>query len=294
MAETYPYSTEMSPREGVHDSALIDGVDTSWWVYNASPNAPVLVMIHGFRGDHHGLQLFADALPEYRVLIPDLPGFGESGSWPHLNLGVDDYGRWLRAFLSHTGTDNVPVLGHSFGTIVVSNGLRGPRTAPIVLVNPISQRALSGPNRLLTAIASSWYRIGGAMPARLGNALLSWPLSVRVMSELLVKSRDRVLRQWIHAQHARFFSRYSDRETLIGAYTVSISHDVSEYAPHITAPVLLIAANLDDITPISAQERVRTLFPNAQLAVIEGVGHLVHYEKPRETANAIRRFLESL
>jgi pimeloyl-ACP methyl ester carboxylesterase len=32
-------------------------------------------MIHGFRGDHHGLQLFADALPEYRVIIPDLPGF---------------------------------------------------------------------------------------------------------------------------------------------------------------------------------------------------------------------------
>jgi pimeloyl-ACP methyl ester carboxylesterase len=114
------------------------------------------------------------------------------------------------------------------------------------------------------------------------------------MSELLVKSRDRVLRQWIHAQHARFFSRYSNRETLIGAYTVSISHDVSEYAPHITAPVLLIAANLDDITPISAQESVLTRFPNAQLTVIEGVGHLVHYEKPRETANAIRRFLESL
>ena len=291
MATLYPFSTEMSPREGVRESALIDGVHTSWWVYNASPNAPVLVMIHGFRGDHHGLQLFADALPEYRVLIPDLPGFGESGSWPSHEIGVDTYGRWLNAFLSHTDTTDAPVLGHSFGTIVVSNGLRGPRTAPIVLVNPISQRALSGPNRLLTAIASSWYRTGGALPVKLGNALLSWPLSVRVMSELLVKSHDRALRQWIHAQHARFFSRYSDRETLIGAYTVSISHDVSEYAAQVVAPVLLVVADRDDITPMSAQQRVRTVFPNAQLAVIEGVGHLVHYEKPRETAALVRRFL---
>jgi hypothetical protein len=111
------------------------------------------------------------------------------------------------------------------------------------------------------------------------------------MSELLVKSHDRALRQWIHAQHARFFSRYSDRETLIGAYTVSISHDVSEYAAQVVAPVLLVVAERDDITPMSAQQRVRTLFPNAQLAVIEAVGHLVHYEKPRETAALVRRFL---
>lgn len=281
----------MSARDSSRESATIDGVSTSWWVFDAAPKARTIVMIHGFRGDHHGLQLFADALPEYRVIIPDLPGFGESGSWVNGEISADSYGRWLRAFLEHTGTSDSVVLGHSFGTIVVANGLRGQRTAPVILVNPISQRALSGPNRLMTAVASGWYRLGGLLPERFGNALLSWPLSVRVMSELLAKSRNGALRQWIHNQHALYFSKYSDRTALIGAYTVSISHDVSEYAKGISAPVLLVTADQDEITPMAAQIKVRELLPDADLVVLSGVGHLVHYERPLETAAAIRQFL---
>lgn len=281
----------MSARDSSRESATIDGVSTSWWVFDAAPKARTIVMIHGFRGDHHGLQLFADALPEYRVIIPDLPGFGESGSWVNGEISADSYGRWLRAFLKHTGTSDSVVLGHSFGTIVVANGLRGQRTAPVILVNPISQRALSGPNRLMTAVASGWYRLGGLLPERFGNALLSWPLSVRVMSELLAKSRNGALRQWIHNQHALYFSKYSDRTALIGAYTVSISHDVSEYAKGISAPVLLVTADQDEITPMAAQIKVRELLPDSDMVVLSGVGHLVHYERPLETAAAIRQFL---
>lgn len=284
----------MSARDSSRESATIDEVSTSWWVFDAAPKARTIVMIHGFRGDHHGLQLFADALPEYRVIIPDLPGFGESGSWVNGEISADSYGRWLRAFLEHTGTSDSVVLGHSFGTIVVANGLRGQRTAPVILVNPISQRALSGPNRLMTAVASGWYRLGGLLPERFGNALLSWPLSVRVMSELLAKSRNGALRQWIHNQHALYFSKYSDRTALIGAYTVSISHDVSEYAKGISAPVLLVTADQDEITPMAAQIKVRELLPDADLVVLSGVGHLVHYERPLETAAAIRKFLTAL
>ena len=280
----------MAPRHSVRHNAVIDGVDTSWWVYDSASDAKTIVMVHGFRGDHHGLELFADALPEYRVIIPDLPGFGESGSW-ETEVSADGYGRWLTSFLDHTKSTNAPVLGHSFGTIVVSNGLRGPRSAPIILVNPISQRALTGPNRLMTAVASSWYRVGALLPERAGNALLSFPLSVRVMSELLAKSRDSELRAWIHNQHALYFSSYSDRRSLVGAYAVSISHDVSEYAASVAAPVLLVVADRDEITPLSAQERVRNVFPNAELTVLSGVGHLVHYEKPLETAAAVRKFL---
>jgi pimeloyl-ACP methyl ester carboxylesterase len=248
-------------------------------------------MIHGFRGDHHGLELFADALQEYRVIIPDLPGFGESSSWSGHTISADGYGRWLRAFLEHTQTAQSIVLGHSFGTIVVANGLRGERTSPIILVNPISQRALSGPNRFMTAIASGWYRLATVLPEKIGNALLSMPLSVRIMSEFLAKSRDNGLRRWIHNQHALYFSKYSDRQSLVGAYSVSVSHDVSEYASSVVAPVLLVVADQDEITPMSAQEHVREVFPDARLTVLSGVGHLVHYEKPLETAAAIRKFL---
>ena len=248
-------------------------------------------MIHGYRGDHHGLQLFADALPEFRVVIPDLPAFGTSSSWTTGVHSIDQYGSWLRAFLAETGNTNSVVLGHSFGSIVVANGLRGRRAAPIILVNPISQRALNGPKKVLAALGSSWYRFGAVLPERLGDRFLSWGLVVRLMSIALAKTTNAALRRWIHEQHGMYFSSYSDRDSLIGGYFVSTSSDVSEFAAEIDTPVLLVAAAQDDITPLSAQRHVQTLFPHAQLAVIDGVGHLVHYEKPIETAAIIRDFL---
>ena len=52
--------------------------DTDYWVYNDDLKLPVIVMIHGLRGTHHGLDLIAKNLPGYRIIIPDLPGFGIS------------------------------------------------------------------------------------------------------------------------------------------------------------------------------------------------------------------------
>lgn len=294
MTEPYPYPGVLSPRIGEERSATIDGVDTHWWEFNARQGAATIVMIHGYRGDHHGLQLFADALPEFRVIIPDLPSFGVSSSWPTGVTSIDDFGRWLRAFLEGTGSTDAAVLGHSFGSIVVANAMRGERRAPVILVNPISQKALTGPKKLLAALGASWYVVGGKLPERLGRAFLSLNIIVRVMSGLLVKTTNPALRRWIHEQHSLYFSLFSDRDSLIGGYTISTSNDVSDFAADIVAPVLLVAAAQDDITPIDAQYRVEKLFRSAQLRVIDGVGHLIHYEKPVETAAAIREFLASV
>lgn len=293
VTEPYPYAGVLNPRAGTEKSSLIDGIDTYWWEFGAKPDAPTIVMIHGYRGDHHGLQLFADALPEYRVLIPDLPSFGKSGSWATGVSSIDDFGRWLRAFLRHTDTVDAAVLGHSFGSIVVSHGLQGKRSAPIILVNPISQKALTGPKRVLAALGSSWYVVGGALPESLGRAFLSAPWIVRVMSGLLAKSTNRALRKWIHEQHALYFSLFSDRDSLIGGYRISTSNDVSDVAGSVDAPVLLVVAADDDITPLSAQYDVVKKFPRAELRVIDNVGHLVHYEKPVEAAAFIRAFLQT-
>ena len=283
----------MTPRSGTEHTSVVDGVSTHWWEFPAPAKAKTIVMIHGYRGDHHGLQLFADALPEFRVIIPDLPSFGLSGTWPNGVRSIDDFGRWLRTFLETTGTSHAAVLGHSFGSIVVSHGLKGTRSAPIILVNPISQKALTGPKKVLAALGSSWYVLGGKLPEAWGRAFLSWPLIVRVMSGLLAKTKNAALRRWIHEQHGLYFSRFSDRDSLIGGYTISTTNDVSDVAADVHAPVLLVVAAQDDITPLDAQKKVQRVFPNATLEIIDGVGHLVHYEKPLEAAGFIRDFLKN-
>ena len=52
---------------------------------------------------------------------------------------------------------------------------------------------------------------------------------------------------------------------MLEAFRASVSHDVSEYAARIPERTLLIAAEKDDITPVAAEYRLQTLFPDARL-----------------------------
>jgi pimeloyl-ACP methyl ester carboxylesterase len=136
-----------------------------------------------------------------------------------------------------------------------------------------------------------YYWAGARLPEKLGTWLLRAPVIVRIMSIAMAKTDDRRLRRWIHSQHDRYFSTFADRESLRQAFVTSVSHDVRESAGGIAVPTLLVAAVQDDITPIEAERRLREMFDDAVLAEIDGVGHLIHYEKPREAAEEIGAFL---
>lgn len=252
-----------------------------------------VVLVHGFRGDHHGLGPVVAQLPGIRFLAPDLPGFGGSEPLADRPHDIEGYAAWLDAFLRAAGVHGTAVLlGHSFGSIVVSAAVAsGVPTPRLILVNPIGQNALAGPRGVLTRLAVLFYRLGAALPERLGFAALRSRLVTRVMSVTMAKTDDRALRRWIHEEHDRYFSAFATRQSLLEAFRASVSHDVSEYAAAITPSTLLVVADEDDITPLAAQEHLVTLFPDARLDVITGVGHLIHYEKPVEAAAAIRAFL---
>ena len=185
------------------------------------------------------------------------------------------------------------LLGHSFGSIITAAAVaRGLAPRELVLVNPIGAPALEGPRAIMTRLAVGYYRAAAALPEKLGFALLRNRVIVRVMSVTMAKTEEPALRKFIHDQHDRYFSAFGDRDAVLEAFEASVSHDVREYAPSIRIPVLLVVAEQDDVTPLAAQHRLQPLFDDATLAVIPGVGHLIHYETPAEAAGHIRGFLE--
>ena len=283
-----PYAALLAALPQRERAVEAGGVRTAVFEYGAV-DAPPIVFVHGFRGDHHGLEPVAAHLPGFRIIAPDLPGFGASDALPHAT--IEAYGAWLRAFVA-AEAPGAAVLGHSFGSIVVAHAAAdGLDASRIILVNPIATPALAGANKLGSLLALGYYRAAAALPERAGLAVLGAPPIVRGMSVFMAKTRDRRLLRWIHDQHDRYFSRYASRQSVLEAFDASIRHTVGEVAARIEQPVQLIAADRDDITPLSHQHRLRTLFPDARLAVLTGVGHLVHYEQPAEAARVIRRFL---
>ncbi|BDZ50575.1 hypothetical protein GCM10025867_28160 [Frondihabitans sucicola] len=121
----------------------------------------------------------------------------------------------------------------------------------------------------------------------MGQAILRSRIVTRIASLAMAKTTSKSLLAWIHDQHDTYFSLFANRTVVLQSFKASVSSDVSTYARRITTPTLLIAADRDDITALPAQYELQKLFPEAQLDVIHGVGHLIHYEKPREAATLI-------
>jgi pimeloyl-ACP methyl ester carboxylesterase len=291
VAAANPYAPLLEDIAVERREVEIAGGTTAYWVYGPADAATTVIAVHGFRGEHHGLEPVVAHLPDLRVVSPDLPGFGETPPLPGVRHDLDTYARWLKEFAAAVAPGAV-ILGHSFGSIVVSAAVAGGLATPrVILVNPIGAPALEGPRGILTRLAVFYYWAGARLPARLGDALLRNGVIVRVMSVSMAKTREPELRRFIHDQHDTYFSRFADRDVLHDAFLASVSHDVREFAPRIAQPTLLVAAQKDDITPIEAERTLVTLFPDAELVEIPDVGHLIHYETPEPAARAIRRFL---
>lgn len=273
-----------------------------WWYGDASSrpagDVPTVLLVHGFRGDHHGLAGIASALGATRVVVPDLPGFGTAAPFPGRH-DVPAYARFVRGVadaVSPGGT--LALVGHSFGSIVAAHAAAGddvpaasPHFSSLTLVNPIAAPALEGPQALLSRLAQLYYAAGARLPERLGQAVLRNGLIVRLMSEVMATTEDPVLRRFIHDQHRRYFSAFAQRRVVQEAFTASVTGTVTEVADRLVLPVQLIAGDADDVAPLDTQQRLHALLPGSELSVIAGVGHLTHYETPELVAALIGDFL---
>ena len=326
-----PDSPNTSVLEGVpgplipgtrHDALIGDGaqaVMTRYWQYGKGMNDgtfpegsyPVL-LVHGFRGDHHGLEIIANYLlkliPNVSIISPDLPGFGRSADLPESAPGedsIDAYVAWLQDFVERTNPLGLPlhVVGHSFGSILTSAfaAAHPASLARLSLINPISEPALEGSQRVASRLASLYYRAGAALPEKIGYPLLRSQLITRASSEVMMRTKDKAMRRFINGQHAAYFGSFGSRRGVLSAYEASITHTAAEYAAAIRVPVQMLVAEDDDLgTPETARAMYATLTSRSlpatsigareRLDMIPEVGHLIHYETPRRAAELIADF----
>ena len=279
----------------IRHTISVDGVNSVYYEYPAVTESSItLIMVHGYRGNHHGLEAIAAGLSKYRVLIPDLPGFGESEELSDTH-SIEAYSNWLNGFIEALGLEReVHLMGHSFGSLVV--GFYATQHSPksVSLVNPVSTPALEGPRAALTNLTKIYYLLAAFAPKFAGEWLLRNKISVMAMSIVMAKTKDKELRRWIHNQHISNFSDFASVRVAVEGYEASISTDLSKLAAQIAAPVLIVAATLDDITDIESQRRVSNLYQKLTYKEIQDVGHLVHYEAPAQAAEYISDFLDTL
>jgi pimeloyl-ACP methyl ester carboxylesterase len=263
------------------------GSRTRYWEYGPADASTTILLVHGYRGDHHGLEPVIALLPGIRFVSPDLPGFGASTPLTEAPHSIAGYERWMTAFAQAVQLPaDAIVFGHSFGSMITSHALAdGFPARALILLNPISADPRTAAGVGITRLTRAYYGLARRLPAGIGRRLLGNWLVVQFMSMSLVTTQDKTLRSWVHEEHHRYFNGFSDPSTVAEAFDASLSTEVGKAAPRITVPVLMIAGEVDRIAPRGG--------PPAPV-VLPSVGHLVHYEAAQGAADAIRDFVDAL
>jgi pimeloyl-ACP methyl ester carboxylesterase len=275
-------------------SVSIDGINANYWFYPATmgdaAKAKNLVLVHGYRGDHHGLEAFAGGLTDFNIYSPDLPGFGTSAAL-NVEHSLNSYADWFKTFLQEIKLEKPLVVGHSFGTLVVSaTEAKLGLFEKIVLVNPVAGGRIVGVSKLLMEFVKFYYWVAHIVPEVIGNRMTKTYLLVDSMSAYTTKSKDKTLRKWVKEQHRTHFNSFANSQVVWEAYVASTENVVTPYVKEIHKPVLLIAAELDEITPVSAVYEFARTMDHAEVYEIKGCGHLVHYEAADEAIDVINKF----
>lgn len=284
---------EQAQKRGIAQVIDAPMAKTSVWFYPAAQNNNgTLILVHGYRGTHHGLEAIVGALDDFDCYVMDLPGFGETASM-RVEHSVENYAEWLRQIVEAIGEPNSIVVAHSFGTLVAGCYASENHQHRIALINPISAPALDGPRTLMTKVTSWFYKNASRLPSRASGWLLASPVIAWSVSEFMYHGDSRELKSWVKEQHRSYFSRFADSKSVAESFRASVTRNLQMYARRIHQPTLLICTEKDDITSIKTQREVAALYPRASYVEIPKLGHLIHYEGPEIVASNLRQFAKA-
>ena len=259
-----------------------------YFVYQPKP-APAepflpLLMIHGHGGDHRGMEFLAQALG-ITVIIPDLPGFGESKELTEKHT-IERYVKSLQQLATHLEFGQYNVAGHSLGSaIALALAAEDKRVSKLVLLNPVPQ-FMAYIQYLLVKLNG----LGNKIPPKYADALVKARLYN--LTTFLLHSRKRAdvtyAKQYLLNQKtARYsFKTWSESgESIYGLDQMALATSVSQ-------STLIVHGDKDSITTLASIEQFVAAFKTATLLRIAHAGHFLPLEHPADIAPQLLDFLK--
>ncbi|MCK0150504.1 alpha/beta hydrolase [Marivita sp. S6314] len=224
-----------------------------------------LVLVHGFMGGSQQWQVQRKELEqEFRIIAPDLPGFGANAHLPPLDT-IGAYADWVLDQLSADGIDRFHLLGHSMGGMVVQEMIhRAPdRVDALVLYGTGANGVL--PGRFETIEASKSRAVADGAPRTARRIAATWFLA-QDRAEAYEACADIAQQSRLPAVHAGLDAMYA--------------WSGSDNLANIRSRSLVIWGDQDRTYPWSQVEQLWSSIDGCHLSVIPGCAHAVHMEKP--------------
>lgn len=222
-----------------------------------------VVLVHGLVISSRYMEPLASALGrDFRVLAPDLPGFGESrpaGGGRSRALSLAELADALRDWLRTLGVERAAFVGNSFGCQIVTDlACRHP--------DVVDRLVLQGPT---------------TDPA-------ARTLVMQAYRDLVNGRREQVRSP---AATGRIDYAKAGLRRAFATMRILMRDRIEDRLPHVAAPTLVVAGTRDPVVPLEWAATVARLVPHGTLAVIEGGTHTLNYVYPHAFALAVTPFL---
>lgn len=267
--------------------ATIDGCR---WCYveraAPSPQAPTLVLLHGYTGGKENwYRVCAKLGRRYRLVAPDLPGWGGSERRAGANYGYVAQADNVAAFLRQLGAAPVVLVGHSMGGgIAALVAARHPQlVAKLALLdaagvefeeNAFGLEVLAGGNPFAVADAASLLRyLGVLFHDASARPPLPWPGS---WAYVAWRRREADFEQSVLARIGRSDERFLPWQE----------------AERIRQPTLLLWGAHDRVIDPSAMALYAQRIPQARTRLLLHSGHMTLMEEPGAVAEALIELVE--
>jgi abhydrolase domain-containing protein 6 len=250
-------------------------------VYLAGGEGEPMLLLHGFGADKDHWTRFARHLTDdFRIVAPDLPGFGESSRDASLDYSPAAQVERLDAIADALGLERFHLGGNSMGGMLAGlyAAAHPERVQSVLLFAPAGvtrakpselQRAMDeGRNPLLVRSAAEFASLLDFVfvdPPWVPSSILDF-LAARAVADRPL--HEKILADWLGGQTPL-------EDALAG----------------VEAPVLVVWGDHDRLLDVSGADVLRETRPGAEVVILENVGHVPMVERPEESADAVRRFL---
>jgi pimeloyl-ACP methyl ester carboxylesterase len=271
--------TTLAKKMITHHTILYQGIQLH---YRKVGVGAATLLIHGFGEDGNVFNQAIKHLPEQgMLLIPDLPGSGESEIWPAAEPSLNDFALALNAILEIEGIEKCRVMGHSMGGYIA-----------LAFAEKFPEKMIALSLLHSTAYADSAERIqkrkqaidfiereGAAAFLRISLAGLFAPAfreQGKAAIDALLTSMKQVSGTTL-IQYYRAMMQRPDRSNLLKA------------APY---PVMFIIGQEDEIVQPADTLQLADITANAYIHVLDNVGHMSMLEAPESFASLLITFMQ--
>ncbi|GBF49380.1 alpha/beta hydrolase family protein [Leptospira ryugenii] len=247
------------------------------WVYlEGGEGKETILTIHGFGGDKDHWTRFVRTLSDdYRIISPDLPGFGENDRLPNQSYDIKHQVERLHEFVKSLGLKSFHIVGNSMGGAIAG------------------YYAATYPEDVLSLTLINTAGVKSPVPSELANLLQAGKPNPLLVGS--VEDFDRLLAfsfvkpPYIPGPLKTYFTNRAiqNRDWNEGIFT-QIRKDpflLESVLNKIKAPTCIIWGKEDRIIHVSSTEvLVKKIKSKQQLIILPEMGHAPMIESPREVA----------